>query len=63
MRERGCRIGCEPMKMSRDPFRRSISRETNAEVSALFPFTVVKTSVTENVFNEILNAIFMFHES
>ena len=32
LRQSGCRIGYEPTKMSRDHFRRSISRETNVEV-------------------------------
>ena len=35
LRESGCRIGYEPTKMSRDHFWRSISRDTNVEVSAL----------------------------
>ena len=34
LRESGCRIGCEPTKMRRDHFWRSISRDTNVEVSA-----------------------------
>ena len=34
-RESGCRIGYEPAKMIRDMFWRSISRDTNVEVSAL----------------------------
>ena len=38
LRESGCRIGYEPTKMSRDHFWRSISRDTNMEVSALSPF-------------------------
>ena len=32
LRESGCRIGCEPTKMSRDHFWRSISSDTNVEV-------------------------------
>ena len=35
LRKSGCRIGYEPTKMSRDHFWRSISRDTNVEVSAL----------------------------
>ena len=38
LRESGCRIDYEPTKMSRDPFWRSISRDTNVEISALSPF-------------------------
>ena len=34
LRESCCRIGYEPTKMSRDHFWRSISRDTNVEVSA-----------------------------
>ena len=37
LRESGCRIGYEPTKMIRDHFWRSISRDTNVEVSALSP--------------------------
>ena len=40
--ESGGRIGYEPTKMSRDPFWRSISRDTNVEASALFPWFIVK---------------------
>ena len=35
LRASGCRIGYEPTKRSRDHFRRSMSRDTNVEVSAL----------------------------
>ena len=38
LRESGCRIGYEPTKTSRDHFWRSISMDTNVEVSALSPF-------------------------
>ena len=37
LRENGCRIGYEPTRMSRYHFWRSISRDTNMEVSALAP--------------------------
>ena len=37
LRESGCRIGYESTKMSRDVFRRSISRDTNVEASAFLP--------------------------
>ena len=37
LRECGRRIGYEPTKMSRDDFWRSISRDTNVEVSAVSP--------------------------
>ena len=40
LRGSGCRIGYEPTKMSRDHFWRSISRDTNVEVSALSPLAV-----------------------
>ena len=35
LRKSGCIIGYEPTKMSRDHFWRSISRNTNVEISAL----------------------------
>ena len=38
LRGSGGRTGYEPTKMNRDHFWRSISRETNVEVSALSPF-------------------------
>ena len=37
LRKGGCRIGYEPTKMNRDHIWRSISRDTNVEVSALSP--------------------------
>ena len=40
--ESGCRIGNELAKMSRDHFWRSISRDTNVEVSALSPWVQMK---------------------
>ena len=36
LREDGCRIGYEATKVSRDHFWRSIFRDTNVEVSALY---------------------------
>ena len=36
LRESGCRIGYEPTKMSQDHFWRSMPRDTNVDVSALF---------------------------
>ena len=44
LRESSCRIGCEPKKMSRDHFWRSISRETNVEVSALSPSRIITST-------------------
>ena len=40
LRESGCRIGYELTKVSRDHFWRSMSRDTNVEVSALSPLAV-----------------------
>ena len=37
LKESGCRIGYEPTKVSRDHLWRSISRDTNVEVSAWSP--------------------------
>ena len=37
LRESGCKFGYEPTKMNRDHFWRSISRDTNVEISALSP--------------------------
>ena len=42
LRESACRIGYEPTKMSRDHFWRSISRDTNVEVSAVSPLRYIK---------------------
>ena len=41
LRESGCRIGYEPTKMNRHPFWRSISSDTNAEVSASYPLNKI----------------------
>ena len=43
LKESGCRICYEPKKMSRFRFWRSISRETNVEVSALSPMQSCET--------------------
>ena len=46
LRESGCRIGYGPTRMSRDHFRRSIPRDTNVEVSALSPSSLMKSRVS-----------------
>ena len=57
LKESGCRIGYEPIKMSRDHFWRSISRDTNVEVSASSPYDMMKYIIHNTLF--IMNRLML----